>query len=280
MQKHNECHHLEGETLPINQQVYRVKVLTAFLGAAVPLNKLDCLKQLFEENGLCLTDRSHLANLIPFVLEEKRAHIKEEMKGKQVSVILDGTTHLGEAMAIVLRFVSEYWETQQRLVRLQMLAKSMIGEEITRELISTLSVQYGIPSNSLVATMRDRASVNTVAMRTMQVVYPFAVDVGCFSHMLNSVGEHFKVPLLSEFIHAWVSLFAHSCKAQLAWRERTGLSIRSYSPTRWWSHGKSLNKQLTCLETSNPSCLLLKTSHLSPGLSCWPFCMTQQRRPR
>lgn len=69
-----------------------------------------------------------------------------------------------------------------------MLAKSMSGEKIAHELISILSVQYSIPSGNL-AAMKDCASVNTVAMRTMQNVYPMVVDVPCFSHMLNLVRE-------------------------------------------------------------------------------------------
>ncbi len=167
LQRHQKDSHLEGESLPISQQVYRVKVLTAFLHAAIPLAKVDYFRQILEENALRLTDRSHLANLIPFVLQEEQAHLKEQIKDKQVSVIFDGTTRLGEATVVVLRFISQSWELQQRLVRLHMLAKSMSGEEITRELISTLSVQYSIPSNGLLAAMKDHASVNGVAMRTL-----------------------------------------------------------------------------------------------------------------
>ena len=44
-------------------------------------------------------------------------------------------------------------------------------------------------SNLIVAAMRDRASVNDVAMRTIKVVYNELLDVGCFSHTLNQVGE-------------------------------------------------------------------------------------------
>ena len=45
-------------------------------------------------------------------------------------MIFDGTSRLGEALAIVLRFVGENWIIEQRLVRIQLLAKSMSGEEI------------------------------------------------------------------------------------------------------------------------------------------------------
>ena len=58
-----------------------------------------------------------------------------------------------------------------------MLAKSMAGEEIARELISVLSTNYSIASNKLLAGMRDSASVNNVAMRTIKILYPNMLDV-------------------------------------------------------------------------------------------------------
>ncbi len=35
--------------------------------------------------------------------------------------------------------------------------------------------------------MRDRASVNNVAIQTVKIVYPCLLDVGCFSHTLDHV---------------------------------------------------------------------------------------------
>ena len=80
-----------------------------------------------------------------------------------MSVIFDGTTRLGEAFAIVLRFVLE-GKIVQRLVKLQMLAKPMNADELAHEVISVLQVAYGISSNQLLACMHDRASVNGAAM--------------------------------------------------------------------------------------------------------------------
>ena len=45
-----------------------------------------------------------------------------------------------------------------------MLSKALTGEETARELISVLSTCYNIPSDCLLAAMRDRASVNNIAM--------------------------------------------------------------------------------------------------------------------
>ena len=45
-----------------------------------------------------------------------------------------------------------------------LIAHSMTGDEVARQLISTLSRELGITSHQLIASMRDRASVNTAAM--------------------------------------------------------------------------------------------------------------------
>ena len=152
-----------------------------------------------------------------------------------MSVIYDGTSRLGEALVILVRFVTGDWRIEQCLIRMQLLAKSLAGEEIARELVSVLQAQYGISVGGLPAAMHDRASTNTVAMSTVKVLYPDILDVGCFSHTLDHVGEHFRTPTLNEFVTNWLTLFAHSPKAHLAWRSRTGKSVKTYSKTRWWS---------------------------------------------
>ena len=94
---------------------------------------------------------------------------------------------------ILVRFVDSEFSIQQQLVSMQLIAKSMSGEEIARELISTLSVDFSVPSNLLLAAMQDRAARNNVAIRTLQVIYPSLLDVGCFSHTLDLVGKKFNV---------------------------------------------------------------------------------------
>ncbi len=76
-----------------------------------------------------------------------------------------------------------------------LLAKSMTGEEVARQLIVCLSTKLGICSNNLIASMHDRASVNNVAVRTLKIVFPQLLDIGCFSHTLDHVGENFSTPI-------------------------------------------------------------------------------------
>ena len=85
----------------------------------------------------------------------------------------------------------------KELIWLQMVVKSVIGEELARELISMLSVNYGISSQLLLAAMKDGAAVNETAIRTLKIVYPNLLCIGCFSHTIDQVGECFSTPNLS-----------------------------------------------------------------------------------
>ena len=176
-------------------------------------------------------------------MEEEKACIKQSIQGQFLSVIFDGTSHSGEALAILVHFVNNSWIIEQQLLAIQLLSKSLTGEEIAHELVQIISVSYSISSDHLVAAMRDRASVNSVAMKTVKIIYPNTIDVWCFSHAFDRVGEHFNIPTLTEFIGNWLSLFSHSIKAKFLWKQQTGRAMVSYSATRWWSKWETF-KQL------------------------------------
>ena len=219
--------------MPVSQKLYRVKVVKAFLKAGIPLSKTEPLREILEEYAYRLTNARGMS-FIPFVYSQVQQEIKAELSEKYVSVIFDGTARLGEAFAVVVRFVSDK-QLKQRLIKFQMLPKSMTGEEIAREVISILQIAYGIGAKQLLACMHYRASVNSCAMQTIKIVFPHIIDVGCYSHTIDLVGEKFDTPILDEFIRLWISLFAHSSLAKMEWRTKTGISMKSCSNTRWWS---------------------------------------------
>ena len=132
-------------------------------------------------------------------------------------------------MAIAIRYVDQ-WNVQQCLVRLEFLAKSMTGEEVARQLISTLSVTYGIES-SFILTVRDGASVN-------------------------------QTPLLASF---WISLFAHSPMSKMLWKNQTGKTVSSYSQTRWWSKWETLHQIMLQFGDIEP--FLTANTDIGPSLT-------------
>ena len=48
--------------------------------------------------------------------------------------------------------------------------------------------------------------MNNVAIHTLSIVFPKVLDIGCFSHTLDHVGEHMKICELEEFLKGWIGL--------------------------------------------------------------------------
>ena len=63
----------------------------------------------------------------------EQARVCREILGRHVSVIFDETFHLGEALAVVVGFISDEFTIDQRLVKSQSWAKNMKGNELARE---------------------------------------------------------------------------------------------------------------------------------------------------
>ena len=105
--------HPKGESLPDHQRVYRVKVVRTFLSAGIALNKIPEFRDLLEEHAFRLTDRRRMSDLVPFILDQEKERLKNEIAGKPLSVVFDGTSRLGEVFAVVIRFIDSGWCIQQ-----------------------------------------------------------------------------------------------------------------------------------------------------------------------
>ena len=200
LRRNDQAKHPKGETLPHDMRLYRFDLIQSFLTAGIPLSKIDCLRSFLEKYGHRLTSQSHLRELIPSVLQKEKETLKSELtEAKAVSTIFDGSTRLGEALAIIVRFVDSQWNVQQRLVRLQVLAKSLKAEELAQCLIQALAVEYAIQPGALLAAMEDGASVNQAALQQVRFFFPQLLDVTCFLHTIDNVGKHFEFPVLDTF---------------------------------------------------------------------------------
>ena len=210
---HDHMNNPKGETLPDNQRVYRVKVVHTFLSAGVPISKIPLFRELLEENGFRLTDRRRMTDIVPLILSQEKEKIKNEIAIKDLSVIFDGTTRLGEMFVIVIRFIDSDWGIQQRLIKVHILAKSLSGEEIAREVINSLSLEYGIASEQIIFSCYARLCLYQYGGNAYTESF---ISLCCrnwmFSHTLDRVGERFNVPTLHDFMTYWISLFAHSPK--------------------------------------------------------------------
>ena len=60
--------------------------------------------------------------------------------------------------------------------------------------------------------------------------------------MIDHVGEKFEFLHRNEFMMAWISLFSHSPKNRMLWRDK---SMKSLSATQWWSRWEVMDQVLT-----------------------------------
>ena len=73
-------------TLPAEMRLFRFEVVESFLSGGIALAKVDALRPLLEKYGHRLTNRAHLSELIPAVLEKvfiikmKRTNLRKNSK--------------------------------------------------------------------------------------------------------------------------------------------------------------------------------------------------------
>ena len=65
-----------GETLSEEVRVYRLKVVTSFLKAGVPLSNIDFFRDLLEENAFQLSQAYILSQLVPFIHQQEQISVK------------------------------------------------------------------------------------------------------------------------------------------------------------------------------------------------------------
>ena len=96
----------KGSTLPEDMRLYRYDVVEPLLKAGIPLSKVESLRQFLEKYGHRLTSRTHLAKFISLIRQKEIDSLKSEIAAHSAfSVICDGSTRLGEALAIIVRFI-------------------------------------------------------------------------------------------------------------------------------------------------------------------------------
>lgn len=82
-----------------------------------------------------------------------------------------------------LRSVDD-WNVKQQVSKLMLLAKCLTGAHL---LVESLSTELGIASHLIIAAMHNRASVNSVAIRTVSVVYNHIFDAALQCQKLGSI---------------------------------------------------------------------------------------------
>lgn len=231
----------KNSTIGEETQIHRWRVVETCLHAGIALHQVDNLRHILEKGGYSLPASSHLGQYIPKIEQFEFDRITEEVAGRKVCLIYDGTTRLGEVTAVLARWCSDSFMIEQRLIALRTVKRHMNGEGLGSFLIDVIA-QLGIRSQSVVCTARDSCSTNAKAERSIQPILIQSTSMLCVSHTLSHTAEHVELPVLKEFMTPWLSLVQHHPSAKSKWKEMLGTSMKGYSTIRWFSREELCNE--------------------------------------
>lgn len=257
--------HPKGETLPNEMRLFPYDLVEMCLKAGIPIAKIDCMRPFLEKYGHCLTSSGHLSETIPLVLEREKEILKTDISiANEFSVVFDGSSRLGEVLAIVLCYIDTQWKIQQRLLKLETLEKSLKSQELAQRLIQCLAVEFSICSEMIISATKDGAAVNEAALNQVKFYFPNIFSITCFSHVIDNAGKKFQFRILDTFLSHWNSMFSQSPAVRLAWKIKTGKAMRTVSATRWWSKWEVVNQVCDYFGDVDP--FLREIEDLAPAL--------------
>jgi hypothetical protein len=191
-------------------------------------------RDLLEQAGYALVDRSGLSDYIPLVYQAEIELLISEFEGRYISVIFDGTSRLGDVLAIVFRTITPAFTLLERLVALPTMAHSTTSQTLASVVISTIISTMKVPIERVVAFVHDGASTNLAAFRLMKVTFTQAIDLTCLSHTVDLVGNKLQLEIAEQYGMLLGEYFS-SYNTKRCWEAFCGTSFPTKSPTRWWS---------------------------------------------
>lgn len=126
--------------------------MQAFVKSGTPSNRTKYFRDLFEEGCFTLTSSTHMSQLIPFVIGKEYKSVSREILGKELSIIFDGTTRDGEALAVLARFVQD-WDVKVGLMRFQLVKSSVNDDKLATIIIEVLHRKLNVPQGCVLAAM-------------------------------------------------------------------------------------------------------------------------------
>jgi len=224
-------------------QHFRWRVVEACLYAGIPMEKIDHLRELLERGGTELTASTHLKAMVPKIEKFELERLRKELEGQRVCVIFDGTTRLGECIAVLLRWCPVgFNKIEQRLVALRTTKTHMNGDELGALINTILGTTCRVQTIDVVCGARDSCSTNGKAMRNLEPMYINMEAILCISHTLSHCGEHVDLPVLNEWMTPWLGLVQHHPSARSIWKEKLGGAMKGYSTIRWCSREECSNE--------------------------------------
>lgn len=156
---------LEGANVDTAMLAYRLEVLELFLSTSTPINRIDGFRHLLERDRYRLTAADHMRNYIPDLRARFLSSLCADLSGvRGVSLIFDGTSHLGELFVVNVRFWSDFANCfKQKLLRLRHSEFALNTETMAAILLNALE-RSKISVDNVIGAIHDSAAYSKFSL--------------------------------------------------------------------------------------------------------------------
>ena len=167
-----------------------------------------------------------------------KKEVTEDVKGG-ISCIFDGTPHVAECFALVLRYVLK-GNVTHRLVALQMFKCSFTGVQLASQVFDIVVSELGIRRERLRAENSDGCSVNLCAMDNLKLLVPHLLNPICVTHGASIIGkimlrkDNCPLPLARKLESLWSNLMTTSPRARGVFFDSANESAKRSSEIRFY----------------------------------------------
>lgn len=188
--------------------------------ANIPLEKVNDMKPFFMKHckqGGSLTSCINLRErYLPQVFEEHLAAVKEQLKGKSVSIIVDETTD--DRDKSVLNVLAGNLD---KLFLIDVVFMKECNQQTLAQAVLKSLTNVGIEYNDVCCFVTDNAAYCKAAFSNiLKHVLPNCIHVGCMAHILNLVGEDLVKDAYFREVEIFVKDIKNAFKRQPARKRR------------------------------------------------------------
>ena len=213
-------------------------VLSCWLRTSASLEDINEMRETFKPEYQVVSSNPYQE--LPLLREYLSAKYTSELRGQYVTMIFDETTKSGSNMAIIFRYIDNKWKIRELLARVLITQGAYDSVSLMQQLVS-VAEEYSIDERCLVGMSRDTCSTNELAMKGARAKYYSVMDIGCFGHGANLLGQRLDLTDVKQFSKDVCALLGTDA-GKLFFQEEMAEFQRPTDggATRWYSECESV----------------------------------------
>ena len=219
-----ELGYVSTETLSARRRLVRAVVGSGIAPNAILAGKFK--SYLKSVTNIDISDKNHMIkDHLPAILKLEKKEITEELQGKEIAIVIDGTPFGGDLIATIVRCVNEKSDSAEVIVRLVDIyfAKSSVNSSELQGVLHRALGLVGCSIYNVKGIMADSVSVNTTAFSRMNQEFGLNIFVLlCMSHLFDNGGDLLAFPLCERLIKKLILVFTNSENSKSVWEQYVG----------------------------------------------------------